>query len=476
MWQKNWNRALKGVVLLVFLLHSRAVAEAQVAKAPAKPLRLEEAVEFAVANYPSVRAAEERTSAARAGVDLAKTNYLPRADTLWQSNRATRNNIFGLLLPQSVVPSISGPVLPSTSGGSVWGSAAGVLFSWEPIDFGYRRATVKVAEAGQTRATAEVSLTRLEVAVTAAEAYFALLTAQERVRAAQADVDRRKVFADSLHVLVENQLRPGADASRADAELAAARTRLFEAEAAEQADRAALAAILGIAGTEVKIDPGSLMDLPHDLPLPAVRPDAHPFASVEKARVEEASARVKTVERSYFPRINFQSGVAGRGSGANTDGTVARGLNGLGLDRANWAAGLTVSFPLFDFASVRARMQIEAANERAEEARYRQVIQDLTGQSAQARALWEGARRVAENTPIELRAARDTEAQAGARYKAGLATIVDVADAQRLLVQAEIEDALARVNVWRALLRMATAQGDLQPFLGMLRTKTQGEP
>ncbi len=476
MWENNGNRAGKGVALLVFLMLGRGVAEAQAVKGPGKLLTLEEAIDFAVANYPSVRAAEERILAARAGVDLAKTNYLPRTDMLWQSNRATRNNIFGLLLPQSVVPSISGPVLPSTSDTSVWGSAAGVLFSWEPMDFGYRRATLRVAEAGQTRATAEVSLTRLEVALAAAEAYFALLTAQERVRAAQADVERRKVLADALRVLVENQLRPGADASRADAELAVARTRLIEAEAAEQADRAALATILGIAGSEVKIEPGPLMTLSPDLPLPAVRPDAHPFATVEKARVEEASARVRTVERSYFPRINFQSGVAGRGTGANTDGTVARGLNGLGLERANWAAGLTVSFPLFDFASVRARKQIEAANERAEEARYRQVIQDLTGQSAQARALWEGARRVAENTPIELRAARDTEAQASARYKAGLATIVDVADAQRLLVQAEIEDALARVNIWHALLRMAATQGDLQPFLGMLRTKTRGGP
>ena len=32
----------------------------------------------------------------------------------------------------------------------------------------------------------------------------------------------------------------------------------------------------------------------------------------------------------------------GRGSGANPDGSVSTGLNGLGLERANWAAGLTV--------------------------------------------------------------------------------------------------------------------------------------
>jgi outer membrane protein TolC len=42
---------------------------------------------------------------------------------------------------------------------------------------------------------------------------------------------------------------------------------------------------------------------------------------------------------------------------------------------------------------------------------------------------------------------------------------VDVADAQRLLAQAEIDDALARLSVWRALLAWQAALGDIRPFL-----------
>ncbi len=68
-------------------------------------------MDFALANYPAVRASMERALASKEGVSLSRTTYLPRTDLLWQSNRATRNNIFGLLLPQSVVPPISGPVL-----------------------------------------------------------------------------------------------------------------------------------------------------------------------------------------------------------------------------------------------------------------------------------------------------------------------------------------------------------------------------
>jgi len=105
--------------------------------AKARGFTLEEAVDFALSNYPAVRASLERVSAAKAEVNLVRTDYLPRADILWQGNRATRNNIFGLLLPQSIIPTISGPVLPGTSNQGVWGSAAGLLFSWQPFDFGY---------------------------------------------------------------------------------------------------------------------------------------------------------------------------------------------------------------------------------------------------------------------------------------------------------------------------------------------------
>ena len=55
--------------------------------------------------------------------------------------------------------------------------------------------------------------------------------------------------------------------------------------------------------------------------------------------------------------------------------------------------------------------------------------------------------------------------QATARYEAGLGTIVELADAQRLSTQAEIDDALARLGVWRALLGVDAAAGDIQPFI-----------
>src|SRR6202022_3826989 len=121
----------------------------------------------------------------------------------------------------------------------------------------------------------------------------------------------------------------------------------------------------------------------------------------------------------------------------------------------------SVYFPAFDIFSIREKKSIEAANERAQSARYGQVVQDLNADVAKARGILNGSRRVAQNTPIQLEAARATEQQATARYKAGLGNIAEVAEAQRLLTQAEIDDALARLGIWRALLGVAAAQGDI---------------
>ena len=127
---------------------------------------------------------------------------------------------------------------------------------------------------------------------------------------------------------------------------------------------------------------------------------------------------------------------------------------------------MQVVFPnLFDFASLRARRAASAATTRAETARYDEASLIVTSQQRAAAAMVDAARAVAANTPVQLAAAQQSEAQARARYQAGLASIVEVADAQSLLAQAEYQDPIARVDVWRALLAEAVAHGDLAPFV-----------
>jgi outer membrane protein TolC len=134
---------------------------------------LEQAVDYALAHYPMIRVSLARVAQAHANIGLAKTQYLPSANLLWQSTRATFNNIFGQILPQAVIPSISGPVLADTSNTSTWGSVGGVLGSWQPFDFGLRHANVLEARAGENIAAQAANLTRLQVAQATANAFIA---------------------------------------------------------------------------------------------------------------------------------------------------------------------------------------------------------------------------------------------------------------------------------------------------------------
>jgi len=191
----------------LYLTHS-ALAFAQ--EAPPQTLTLDAAVDLAEGNYPAIRVAKAQAQSASEEIGLARTAYLPRLDLLWQENRATTNNIFGALLPQTIIPPISGPVLGTKSfSTSTFGSAGGALLSWEPFDFGGRNANVNVARAFTRQANAAVGVTQLDVATSAADAFLAFLANQEAVRAAGANVSRAQTFAEVVRTLVKNQLRAG---------------------------------------------------------------------------------------------------------------------------------------------------------------------------------------------------------------------------------------------------------------------------
>ena len=192
---------------------------------------------------------------------------------------------------------------------------------------------------------------------------------------------------------------------------------------------------------------------------------SNPIAVEQDAAVEQAKGQLRALERSYFPHFNLQASAYARGTGAETNGELLGGLNGLAPSVQNYALGFSVTFPVLDLPAIRAREAVQSATIRAQMARSQLIATNLRAEFNRAAASLDGARRIAANTPVQVSAARAAEQQATARYQAGLGTIAEVADAQRLLTQSEIDDALARLSVWRGLLGVATAAGDIQPFV-----------
>ncbi len=439
------------------------------AQEPPSPLNLEQAVATALRNYPALRAAAAQEAAATAGAELIRISYQPKVDFLWQQNLASHNNVFGLLLPQATIPAISGPALGTGSFASVLGSATGVLVSWEPLDFGLRKANIAAGNTLARQAQAQSAVTNLEVATTAADAFLACVATEQTARAVQANVERLEIFSRAVQVLTDNQLRPGADASRADAELASARNQAIQAAEIAALARATLAEAIGQAGAIIAIENGALLALPPDkIIAPANDFAQHPLARVQQSLLDTIRSRQEILARSYVPKFTWQSALFARGTGAFVDGT-SKYSRGFYPDTANWATGVTLSFSPTEIFSLRKKKQIENTNYTAEEARYDQTIQRLKANEAKAKIMLDAARQRAVNTPVQLKAAQETELRIRARYQAELATVTEVAEAQRLLVQAEVDDALAKLSVWRALLAQAKANGDLQPFLELLK-------
>jgi len=77
----------------------------------------------------------------------------------------------------------------------------------------------------------------------------------------------------------------------------------------------------------------------------------HPIAKAEHARVDEALSQVRILERAFYPK-SISIGGFGRGSGFAPAGNSWVGQR-LGLDRSNWATGVTVTFPVFDIFTIR---------------------------------------------------------------------------------------------------------------------------
>ena len=446
----------------------------QVGAGGARTLNLTQVIGAARASYPAIQAAQSQQRAAQGAVGVAKTAYLPRTDLLWQTNRATANNIYGLLLPQGVISTISGPVINSDVSRSAWSSGGGALLSWQPFDFGVRGARVKAAREGGEAAKQAATLTELQVAANAGSAFFDLTAAQQLVTVAEANVKRNETFDKVVHVLTENSLRPGADASQADAQLALARNELIQAQTQVAIHRSAVARYLQVSGGQIAIDSSQILG-----PIPANDPETipattHPAVLQEGSLIRQQEAQKRVLDRSYVPYFSTLGAVSGRGAGTDLSGNFPGGTAGLAPNTFNWAAGVQVTFSAFDYFGLREQKRVQTANVQAEHARYSQALDDTSIAIEQARATVAGARQMAANTPIELTSAQASEQQQQARYRSGLATVADVAAAEGVLAQAEADNVIAQLSVWRGELGIAAAQGDLQPFLKMLPQQPEG--
>jgi outer membrane protein TolC len=432
-------------------------------------LTLAAAVTYALAHNPAAAEKSAEVEATTAATDSARDAYLPALDVGIEIDRATANVPPGAYVPFAGLPAVTGPPTGRSLSSGAWGSVASATLSWVPVDFGQRAAAVDAALAQGRGADAALQATRLEVAYQAADAYLAVAQASESARAAHAAIDRAQVVLSTLKPLVEQGLRPGADEARAAAELAAAETSLARAQSEEGVAMATLARTLGAPNADISIDEGAAHALATRLPaLPASAPTSapvtNPYLIEATAAVDAADAQTRETSASYAPRLALVGSVFARGSGFFPGGFKLGPAQGLVPDTPNWLAGAVVTWPVFDYWSLRDRAAEQSAQATAAQDRQQEISDEIAAQVVSAQRALDGAIQVAAATPVALSAAQADEAQARARYESGLSSITDLANAEDLLAQAERDDAVARMAVLRAWLLRQRAVGDLGPF------------
>ncbi|MBU6452235.1 MAG: TolC family protein [Cyanobacteria bacterium REEB67] len=433
-------------------------------------ISLSRAISLAVQNYPTLKRTQAAVNKNAAAINLAKTAYLPSFDVLGQELRTTTNNIAGAIFPQvlNVVPMQTGPATSSSSFKSIFANDYGFNLSYLVYDGGFRKANVQVARAKERTANADIDLTLLDVQAAAAEAYLAAVSNHEVIQAQAATVERMKAYNLIVHTQVNSGLRPGVDAARADADLSAAKIALIEAEREFSLASVDLAESLGLAGKDIMVDDRPWIKQPTPVAVPLrMPPEQHPLAILRSKQVAEAQAQVKSTQKSYRPRLWFHSGMWARGSGSKIDARPVAG--GTIPQNANYIAGFGLDFPVMDYFAVKAKTRMAREVEAEEKAQYDLAIQQLIKKDSRAKILYQNALKIAEQTPTLVLSARENEDKALERYRVGLCNILEPAEAQRILQNAAMQDAVAQVRVWRALLAIAYAQGDIKTFVNVAK-------
>ena len=426
-----------------------------------RAMTLADALAWARAHQPSLLAAKARVAASRAEAFIPRAAWYPRLAANAQVLEGTTNNTTASYVsPYGIdVPRIGGTRTADSGSWSASPStfvAAGVR--QEVFDFGRLAALSASADAlAETEAArGEVAALDLDLAVT--ETFLAVRAAKSVLDAAASALKRATAHRDEARAGVNAGLRKPIELTRAEADVARFDVGRVRAEAGVVVAQGLFAAAVGV--------PDPLLDAAGDVPAFAAAPSMDAALAAALARdpgLRAANAlavaqqeRTRAISAELRPDLQLTATLSARaGGGPPTAGTVPSG-GGWAPDVQNWDVGLVLSWPFFDRV-VLARRDASAEQENARRAEAEEEKARLTAIVQQASVGFSAAVEAVPALERSVDAARANAAQADARFKAGLGNSVELADAEGLLVEAEIQLALGRFEAARARARLGRA-------------------
>jgi outer membrane protein len=434
----------------------------------ARQITLAEALAYARSHQPAVLASLARMRTEKANAEVPRAQYYPVVGLTAQFLEGTTNNTTAsyLTAPFVDLPRIGGT--PTTNSGDAgWkpyaSTLAGAGLNQEIFDFGRIAAEAAAADARVTVAARAADTQLLDIELNVEEAFFAVHAAKAILQASEDAYQRSLVHRDFAGAGVKSGLRSPIELTRAEADLSRFDTARIRARGGVSASQAVLAAAVG--SSDLVLDAAD--QTPLSIELPAL-PKAIQLASQRDPRLQESLARLRQQELETRavgalarPDLRLSAAISGRAGGAtpSNGGPEASG-NGYLPNVPNWDGALVLSWPVFD-PTINARQRASRVAEEVQRSEIDLVRQQVISAVEQAYVGVVVARDALPSLQHELEAARANYAQADARFKAGLGTSVELADAEALRADAEIRLAIGVFDLarTRAAFGRAIAEG-----------------
>lgn len=436
-----------GCVLLCVVLSGLAVAEDHGTTPPELRLSLHDAIQAAIDNNVSVRLLRERIAAAQAQADTSLGAMLPNISGYMSGRNQTVNlAAFGLspdrLAGLGLKKSVTEPF-------DVYDARASVVQNIFSLSLIQRW---RAAKTGVTVADLEAEVTKRDVMATAGLLYMEAIRAEAAVKAREADLELSQQLLKLAQDRKKAGVATGLDVTREEVQVENTRQHLLVAQNDQESAKLNLIRILGI---EFNVH----LTLTDELTLAKVELQ-NTETALSVARENRTELKVQ-MTRQKLASLSLSSVTSERVPSLSLNGDY--GWIGLKPDDAlaTRSVGLMFSVPIFDGGQREGRISENRSRVRQESIRMKDVSDQVTLEVRNALLTLDSstqqvavAEKGIELALKELTFARD-------RFAAGLATNIEVTNAQTSIARARdnLIEALFRFNASR--INLARAKGEI---------------
>jgi outer membrane protein len=335
-------------------------------------------------------------------------------------------------------------------------AAGGVALSQLITDFGRTNNLVATATLQAKAADMNATATADQIKLAVDQSFYNALQANAELAVAHQTVNARQVVSDLVTTLFNNKLKSQLDVSFADANLAQAKLLLLDAQNNYQAALSTLSTVLGFPTQQQYelVETDTQLTAPPDAVAPLVDQafSNRPEIAAQSYQFE-ASQHFQKAERDLLLPSIQALGVVGR---TPASGSVA-GVSPF----ASWygAVGVNVNIPIFNGFLYPARSREAAFRSRAEGERLRDLKDRIAND---VRTSWLNTQTAYSRIAVTQQFVDQTTLAVDlsqTRYKLGLASIVELSQAQLQQTEAQIQFAAAKYQyrITQAVLRFQIA-------------------